>query len=343
MLFAPSKKQYWFFGFTGPMKRKLNWGILATGNIARQFAEGLKESESGTLVAVGSRSLDKAITFCETHGGTYYGSRTELLADPKIDMVYIATPHHTHADDTIAAARAGKGILCEKPFTLRTSDAERALVAVKEANVFFMEAFMYRCTPQSAKILEWIKSGLIGEVKLVNAEFAWQAEEGWDNFRNDPTLGGGGLMDVGGYCVSLARLAFQEEPLEARYISQRNNKGTDWIGSGQLEFSNNRSAIFCCGVGIFCRNEACIYGTKGRIQIESPWKQRSGFKIHRFEGNELVESLDLGITNAQLYAYEADKVAEFFDQKQCPCVSIEDTLQQARTMDRLLASANIAF
>ncbi|MEI8283185.1 MAG: Gfo/Idh/MocA family oxidoreductase, partial [Armatimonadota bacterium] len=179
------------------MSNQLRWGILATGSIANQFAEGLAACNSGKLVAVGSRTIERATEFCAKHGGTPFGSYAEVYNHPDVDVVYIATPHHTHMDDTIAVAKAGKGILCEKPFTLNAIESERALKAVKEANVFFMEAFMYRCTKQSAKIREWISSGLIGDVKMVNAEFAFQAGEDWTNFRNDPDLGGGGLMDVG--------------------------------------------------------------------------------------------------------------------------------------------------
>lgn len=325
------------------MAQKLRWGILATGGIARQFAEGLAASQTGTLVAVGSRSLEKASDFCAKYGGKPFGSYAEVMQNPEVDAVYIATPHHTHVDDTIACAKAGKGILCEKPFTLNTAEAERALSAVREAGVFFMEAFMYRCTPQSAKIREWISSGAIGQVKLVHSEFAWQADEDWGNFRNDPALGGGGLMDVGCYCVSLSRMAFGEEPGDVMYRSVRNSKGVDWIGSGLLTFSGDRTAIFSTGIGITCKNGAVIYGDRGRIEIDNPWKQSSGAHLRRYEGGSCVEDLDLSITNAQLYAFEADAVAEFFAQKQCPWVSIEDTLAQMRTLDKLRASAGLKF
>lgn len=206
-----------------------------------------------------------------------------------------------------------------------------------------MEAFMYRCTAQTAKIREWIAAGLIGEVKLVNAEFSFQAGEDWDNFRNDPALGGGGLMDVGSYCVSFARMAFGEEPGEVSYISQKSPKGVDWIGSGQMRFSKDRSAIFTTGVGIVCQNFGAIYGDLGRIVVEDPWKQRTGAKLHRYEKYELVETVDLSITNAELYAAEADTVAEYFTQKQCPFLSIEDTLEQMRTLDKLRKSAGMHF
>lgn len=325
------------------MANSLRWGIIATGGIAHQFAEGLAASKTGTLVAVGSRTLARAEEFCAKHGGTAYGSYDEVYNHPDVDAVYIATPHHLHMDDTIAAAKAGKGILCEKPFTLNALEAEKALAAVKEAGVFFMEAFMYRTTPLMKQVRAWISEGKIGEVKMVNAEFAFQVDGEWNNFRNDPALGGGGLMDVGTYCVSLARMAFGEEPLEGSYISQRSDKGVDWIGSGQLRFSNDRSAVFTTGVGIVCDNGASIYGNKGRIVIENPWKQSQGSKMYRYEKYELVETVDLSITNAELYAHEADAVAEYFEAKEVPYQTIEDTLQQMRTLDKLRKSAGLHF
>lgn len=323
--------------------KKLRWGILSTGNIARQFAKGLKESQTGELVAVASRSMEKAEAFAQEHGGRAYDSREALLSDPDVDAVYIATPHHTHAEDTIAAARAGKGILCEKPFVLNSEQAEAALAEVRKANVFFMEAFMYRCTPQTAQIRRWLEEGAIGEVQLVQATFCFQAREDWDNFRNDAAVGGGGLMDVGCYCVSMCRLAFGEEPLSGRYISKKNGHGVDWTASGTLEFSGDRSAVFQCGVGIHHRNEVVICGTRGRIETESPWKNWEQSPLYRYEGSVAVETLHLGVSNDRLYAIEADAVAEYWDAKECPHVTIEDTLAQMRTLDKLRKSAGITF
>lgn len=325
------------------MASQLRWGIIGAGGIARQFAEGLKTSKTGTLVATGSRAIDKANKFAEKHGGKGFGSYEEVYNHPDVDAVYIATPHHLHMEHTIQVAQAGKAILCEKPFTLNALEAERALEAVDKAGVFFMEAFMYRTTPVMAKVREWIKTGAIGDVKLVESSFAFKGGEDWDNFRNDPEVGGGGLMDVGTYCVSLSREAFGEEPSEAFYISQRSAKGVDWIASGMLRFSGDRSAVFQTGVGIVCRNDAVITGTAGRIVIDNPWKQGDG-TMRRYEGwNTLVEELPLNIENAALYGIEADTVAEYIDHKEFPPISKQDTLAQMRTLDKLRASAGITF
>ncbi len=323
------------------MAEKLRWAILATGSIARQFAEGLLIAEQGELVAVGSRRLETAEAFARQYGGTPYGSYAEAVADPKVDAVYIATPHHTHAEDTIMVASHGKGILCEKPCTLNMADTERALAAVRDAGVFFMEAFMYRCTPQTHQIRLWLEGEAIGEPVVVQSEFAWRADDEWTNFRNQNELGGGGLMDIGCYCVSFSRMVFGEEPVDGIYISQRNEKSVDWIGSGLLRFSRDRSATFSCGMGYTGQNRAVIYGSKGRIEVDDPWKQRTGSKLRLFVENELVSELSLGVSNAELYAHEADAVARAFATGQSTDVPWADTLGQAQTLDLLKASAGL--
>jgi predicted dehydrogenase len=198
---------------------RLRWGIIATGGIAHQFARGLKASKTGTLVASGSRSLEKASAFAEQHGGKGYGAYGDVLADPEVDAVYIATPHHLHSEWTVKAAAAGKGILCEKPFTLNELEARKTLEQVLPTGVFFMEAFMYRCSPQMRKLVELVRGGAIGQVRAIAAEFSFHAGRNWDNFRADGAVGGGGLMDVGTYCVSFSRLIADQEPSRAEYVA----------------------------------------------------------------------------------------------------------------------------
>src|SRR5579883_188069 len=163
--------------------QKLGWGILATGGISRQFAGGLRASKTGELKAVGSRTDESAAKFTAEFGGKPYGSYDAVLADPDVQAVYIGLPHHMHSEWTIKAAQAGKAILCEKPFTLNKIEAERALAEVKKQGVFFMEAFMYRCHPQTLKVLDLIKSGVIGTPQMIDAEFGFSASREWNNSR----------------------------------------------------------------------------------------------------------------------------------------------------------------
>ena len=325
------------------MAAHLRWGILATGHIARQFAGGLKISKTGELVAVGSRSMETAKAFCETHGGKPYGSYAEVLSDPNVDAVYIATPHHLHRENTIQAAEAGKGILCEKPFTLDTADAEEALAAVKKAGVFFMEAFMYRCHPQTRKAKEIVEQGAIGRVTMIEAEFGFNGSRDWNNFRLDGAVGGGALMDVGTYCVSFARMMAGEEPSRAHYVASITEKGYDQTGSGALLFPSGINAHFGTAIHQQLENKARVFGSEGMLEIDAPWKCYDHGKMRIVRDGSIVKEWSLGSNNDTLYAHEADAVAEFFEAKECPYMSIRDTLGQTLTLDLLKSSAGLKF
>lgn len=322
-----------------PMAEHLRWGILATGRIAHQFAGGVKASKTGELLAVGSRTLDSAKAFCDQHGGKPYGSYEELLADPKVDAVYIATPHHLHAEWTIKAALAGKGILCEKPFTLNAAEAEESIRAVKEAGVFFMEAFMYRCSPQTLKAKQLVDEGALGDIRMIASEFGFNASRDWDNFRLDGAVGGGALMDVGTYCVSFSRLIAGTEPIRAAYMPKMNPRGYDETGSGALLFPNGINAHFGTAIHQHLENKARFFGSEGMLEIDAPWKCFGKMRIVR--DGKVTDEWDLSTDNDGLYADEADTVARYFEAKECPYMTIEDTLGEMRTLDMLRESAGM--
>lgn len=325
------------------MADRLGWGIIATGNIAHAFAKGLKASKTGELVASGSRSLEKAEKFAKEHGGKAYGSYEEVLADPEVQAVYIATPHHLHYEWTVKAAEAHKAILCEKPFTLNAIEAQRALNEVKKNKVFFMEAFMYRAAPQTQKVLEMVREGTIGKILAVNAEFGFAAGREWDNFRADGALGGGGLMDVGTYCVSFIRAIVGEEPVEAHYVMDKTPKDYDAAGAGILKFPGGAVATFGTGVHVNWKNDARIYGESGRIEIDNPWIVGKDAEVRVYRNGEDVETLKLGGSNADLYAGEADAVAQYLNKGEAPYMTIQDTLDNMRALDMLRASAGFKF
>ena len=163
------------------MTDTLNWGLLGAGNIAKAFAKGVATSETGRVVAVGSRDQDKADRYVGElglDGVTGHGSYEALLADDDVQAVYVATPHPMHAEWVIKAAEAGKHILCEKPVGLNHAEASAMIEAARQAGVFFMEAFMYRCHPQTAKLVEMIRAGAVGRVQLIDAAFAFRVGYG---------------------------------------------------------------------------------------------------------------------------------------------------------------------
>lgn len=323
------------------MANRVRWGILATGNIARAFAAGLRESRTGELRAVGSRSKEKAGEFAAEFGGEPYGSYEAVLADPEVDAVYIATPHHLHAENTIAAAQAGKAILCEKPFTLTVADTERAIAAVRAAGVFFMEAFMYRCHPQTRQAREWLRNGAIGRIVQINAEFGFAASRDWANFRTDGRVGGGGLMDVGTYCVSFARMAVGEEPIEAYYEADVTERGYDASGAGVLRFPGGAVAHFGTGIHVALRNDVTVYGEEGRLHIEQPWKCAGGAMT--LTRGDRMETVTADTSNPGLYAIEADAVAQYIERRECPYMTIEDTIGNSRCLERLRSSGGLRW
>lgn len=324
------------------MADKLQWGVLACGNIAHAFALGVAASRTGKLVASASRDPMKSEAFAKTHGGVAYSSYEELLADPQVDAVYIATPHHLHAEWTLKTAQAGKAILCEKPFTLNALEARKTLDTVRAQGVFFMEAFMYRCHPQTLTIAEWVRQGEIGRVMQVNAEFGFQAQ--WDSpgFRFENATGGGGLMDVGTYCVSMSRLMVGEEPERCHMEMLATERGYDASAVGTMRFPGGAVAHFGTGIHVNLRNDVRIYGDKGRIIVPTPWFcSGSAVRLER-QGRETTETT-WHTSRADLYAFEADAVADYLDQGECPYMSIQDTLDNMRALDMLRASCGFAF
>lgn len=319
---------------------KLNWAILAPGNIARTFAKGLHACDSGNLVAVGSRDLARAQAFCDEFGGKPYGDYDAALGDESVQAVYIALPHHLHTDYTVRCARAGKHILCEKPFALNAEDAERALAVVDESGVFFMEAWMYRSHPQTMEAKRLVVDGAIGAVKGVRAEFGFQAGREWTNFRTVGELGGGALMDVGSYPVSFSRHMVGAEPVRAEYAAEITAQGYDAVGAGILEFPGGVVASFGTAIHLYLENSAVVYGEEGRLVIPSPWFCSGEIVLHR-RGKD-PETIRTH-TVPDLWGNQASVVADHLAQREAPTMTKADTIGNMRALDMLRRSAGLRF
>jgi len=320
---------------------KVRWGILATGGIAGAFARGLKKSKTGTLVAVGSRTQEKADAFCAEHGGKGYATYQGVADDPDVDAVYIASPHHLHVADTIMCAKAGKHILCEKPFTLDAAEAELALAAVKENDVYFCEAFMYRFHPQTQEVLKLVKSGAVGKVGHIRAEFSFQAGRDWQNFRTSRVVGGGGTMDVGCYCVSYCRAVAGAEPSRVEYSFVPAGDGYDAWGAGLLHFPGDITASIATGVHLQMENQVVIYGDEGKIVVESPWFCSAQVRLYK-RGEDEPQVLGPWTVD-DLYANEADGVAADIAQRYSNAMTPDDTLGNMRTLDAMRKSGGLVF
>lgn len=319
----------------------LKWGILGTGRIASALANGIRLSQSGELIATGSRHISTALEFTEKFGGKAYDSYMAVLNDPEVDVVYISLPHSLHEEWTIRCAKAGKGVLCEKPFTLDFDGAQRAIDACREANVFFAEAFMYRMHPQTEQLQKLVQSGVIGEVNHIHAEFGFYVDESWTEFRGQRREGGGGLMDVGTYCVSMIRLLMESEPNRCEFGFKPAGDGYDASGAGLMVFEGGRTATFSSGVHLEMENHVRIYGSKGRIEVDSPWMCRGSIWVQKQGQNEREEIAVERVTD--LYANEVDRVAQFWANGEMPHMTIDDSLNNMKCLDELRKSAGLSF
>jgi predicted dehydrogenase len=326
---------------------KLRWGILGTGAIAHKFARGVLRSETGELAAVASRTESKAHEFAKLYQTPQvHGSYDALLADPNVDIVYIATPHPQHREWTVRAAQAKKHILCEKPIGLHHDEAVEMLQAVWENSVFFMEAYMYRCHPQISRMLDLLRAGAIGEVRTISARFSFRATYDLESRLFSRSLGGGGILDVGGYCTSMARLVAGAangtiaEPDRVYAAGQIGfESGVDEYSTALLLFPGDIVATLSCGIRLQQENKLRIDGSEGSIILPTPWVANADggeSQILVLKSGQVPEMIT--VESAPLYALEADLVArhiaEGHREAAWPAMTWADTLGNMRVQDQ---------
>jgi predicted dehydrogenase len=252
---------------------RLRWGILSTANIARtKVVPGMLKAERCEVVAVGSRDEGAAGRFAEELGlQRAHGSYEALLADPDLDAVYIPLPNHLHLEWTVAAARAGKHVLCEKPLARTAADAERMVEACDRAGVRLMEAFMYRLHPSWQAVRDLVAGGRIGPLVTVQSWFSFFNDDA-TNIRNILEAGGGALFDIGCYCVNLSRMLMGDEPTRVQATIVRDPAtAVDIVTTAILEFPGGRTATFTCSTRAEPDQRVNVYGSEGRISIGIPF------------------------------------------------------------------------
>jgi len=250
----------------------LRWGILSTAKIARKkVIPGMQKADRCRVVALGSRDEDRAREVAGELGiPKAHGSYEALLEDPEVDAVYVPLPNHLHAAWTIAAARAGKHVLCEKPLAMGAAEAERMVEVCAAEGVRLMEAFMYRLHPSWVAVRQIVASGRIGRLRAVQSWFSYFNDDSTD-IRNVREYGGGALLDIGCYSVNLSRMLFGGEPdrVEAS-VTRDAASGVDVLTSGLMEFGDGVAA-FTCSTRAEPDQRVHIYGTEGRISIGIPF------------------------------------------------------------------------
>ena len=252
---------------------ELRWGILSTANIAREkVIPGIQRAARCRIVAIASRDLERSRRVAAEAGiPTAHGSYEALLADPGVEAVYIPLPNHLHAEWTIAAARAGKHVLCEKPLAMTSADAERMVAVAEVEGVHLMEAFMYRLHPSWVAVRDLVASGRIGRLLAVQSWFSYFNDDP-ANIRNIREVGGGALFDIGCYNVNLSRMLFASEPTRVEASILRDpGSGVDILTSGLLGFEGGGVATFTCSTRAEDDQRVHIYGTEGRISVGIPF------------------------------------------------------------------------
>jgi predicted dehydrogenase len=263
---------------------EFRWGIIGTGGIAKAFARDLSYFNNHIVQAVGSRTLEKASDFAlEFPGCTAYGSYAELVADPMIDAVYVATPHPQHVSNTILALNAGKPVLCEKPFAVNAIEAEAMVAAAIENGVALLEAMWTRFLPHISTVRELLKSGAIGEVVNVEADHGQFLIDHENPRLTEPALAGGALLDLGIYPVSFAHLVLGK-PDKVRATGVLTEKGVDAQTSAIFDYKNGAQAVITTTLvaGTSCR--ATIAGTLGRIEIDTTFYNPAAMRVVMRDG-----------------------------------------------------------
>ncbi|HEX6355822.1 aldo/keto reductase [Actinophytocola sp.] len=323
------------------MADHLSWGIIGPGRIARAFAGQLPRSRTGRLVAVGSRDPERGAAFAAEFGAARsYGSYQDVLDDPEIDAVYLATPHPIHARWVIRAAEAGKHVLCEKPLAVTWAHAMAAVEAARRHDVFLMEAYMYRCHPQIQAMTELVRDGAIGTVHHIQASFSFATAQDPTGRLFLPELGGGGILDVGGYPVSAARLVAGAalglpfaEPVSVTGAGHLGDTGVDEWAVATLDFGDGLVAQVAAGVRVTTDDTIRVYGSEGYLEVSTPWippaDEPGRVTVHRV-GQDVREVTTAAVPQ---YAAEADVVAEHLDARQSPTMSWADSLGNAAALD----------
>jgi len=249
----------------------VRWGILSTANIGvRKVIPATQKAERCEVVAIASRDGERAArTAAELGIPRAHEGYEALLSDPEVDAVYIPLPNSEHAAWTIAAARAGKHVLCEKPLAMTAAEAEEMVRACSNEGVLLMEAFMYRLHPSWEAVRDLVASGRIGRVRAIQSWFSYFNDDP-GNIRNVPELGGGALYDIGCYCINLSRMLFGGEPTGIEASVTRDATGTDVLTSAILAFDDD-VAVFTCSTRAEPDQRVHIYGTEGRISIGIPF------------------------------------------------------------------------
>jgi predicted dehydrogenase len=316
------------------MREIIRWGILGTGNIATSFATGVATMPDAQLAAVGSRSQVTADAYGDKFSiARRYSSYEELAHDPDLDVIYIATPHSLHLENMLLCIEAGKAVLCEKPFTINAAQARQAIERAQQRKVFVMEATWMRFTPMMVEIRRLLAGGIIGNIRMVNADFGIRVDFDPKFRLFDRELGGGGLLDVGIYPVSLAHMILGA-PAHVAGLAELGETGVDEQSACVLGYTGGELAVLHSAIRTETPQEATISGTEGWIRIHSPWWMPQVMSIHKPGAEPQLVEMPFG---ANGYTYEAAEVHRCLREgkPESELMPWDETIAIMETMDKV--------
>jgi predicted dehydrogenase len=319
----------------------VRWGILSTGRIAKAFATALKDTPGAVLAGVGSRTLADAQAFAHTFGGAAYGSYEELVAADDVDLIYVGTPHPLHVDNVRLALNAGKGVLCEKPFTMNRLEAEELVALARAKNLFLMEAMWTRFMPALAEVRRIVASGEIGPVHHVSAELGFKSEAGPEHRLFNRELGGGALLDLGIYPLSIAvALLGPVEKVQAQ--AELGPTGVDEQTGFLLRHRGGAMSVCSCSLRARLPSELTIAGERGHVRMNTMFHHAQTVTVVRADGiARTVPTPYLG----NGYVHEAIEAQRCWKQGliESPGMTHEDSLALMGVMDEVRRQIGVSY
>jgi dihydrodiol dehydrogenase / D-xylose 1-dehydrogenase (NADP) len=318
-----------------------NWGILGAGRIAEKFVSDFSAVSNGKIVAVGSRSVENAKEFALKYSiGTWHGSYRELVQNPEVDIIYIATPHNFHLEQAVLCLEHGKHVLCEKPVTVNAKQLEQLIQLAKKRNLFFMEAMWTPFLPPIQKAMQWIEEGKIGTVKMVHVDFGYAAKMDPKGRLFNPDLAGGALLDIGIYPLTMAQMVAKCDIEFLQVQSAFSKTGIDETNALQIKYENGLIAQLSSTFTTRLKNEAIIYGTLGTITIPEFWMSKKAILT-----NDKGEELFIDDSTTMGYNYEAQHVGEMLQlgKKESSIMPLARSLQMMQLMDRIRKGMGLTY
>ena len=321
--------------------KQVKWGIVGTGNIATQFAQGLQQVKDAQIYAVASRDIERAHAFAQQFDiPNCYGSYEEMANDTEIEIIYIGTPHPQHYENVMLFLDAGRPVICEKPLGVNAAQTEKMIKKAREKNVFLMEGMWTRFFPAFQQMQSWVRAGRIGERKMLHAAFGYDGGANRKQWRFSHDMAGGALLDVGIYPLAMAFAMFGADPVQITAAANIVD-GVDEYNTFTLTYADGSLAVLSSAIGLKLDNRVCVSGTKGAALMGEGWwhPDRAEFAMAREKDAGVSPEREVFDQPypASGFQFEAQAVQQCVleGMKESPVMPLDETLKIAQTMDRI--------